>query len=165
MEKEIWKDVPSLIGYQASNMGRVRSLDRLSVNGRRLKGKILNQHRGTNGYLHVGITNHSHKSVHVLVAMAFLDHVPCGHKLIVDHYPDKDVNNNKLSNIRIATTRENHSSRPNTSSKYVGVTWYGKTNRWRATIRINGKQVHLGTFTKEIDAHNAYQKKLKEISK
>jgi hypothetical protein len=38
-------------------------------------------------------------------------------------------------------------------------------SKWRALINIKDKQIYLGTFTNEIDAHNAYQKKLKEISK
>ncbi|MBN8199186.1 NUMOD4 domain-containing protein [Cytobacillus pseudoceanisediminis] len=38
---EVWKDIDGYEGiYQISSMGRVRSIDRLSRNGRRLKGKI-----------------------------------------------------------------------------------------------------------------------------
>lgn len=38
--KEIWKDVIGYEGlYQVSNYGRVKSLERLSTNGRCLKGK------------------------------------------------------------------------------------------------------------------------------
>ncbi|WP_235808609.1 NUMOD4 domain-containing protein, partial [Lacticaseibacillus paracasei] len=40
-EKEIWKDIKNYEGlYQISNLGRVRSLDRVDLQGRRLKGKV-----------------------------------------------------------------------------------------------------------------------------
>ncbi|WP_235808608.1 NUMOD4 domain-containing protein, partial [Lacticaseibacillus paracasei] len=38
---EIWKDIEGFEGlYQVSNMGRVRSLERVDAQGRRLKGKV-----------------------------------------------------------------------------------------------------------------------------
>ena len=37
--EEIWKDVVGYEGYyQVSNLGRVRSLDRIASNGRKIKG-------------------------------------------------------------------------------------------------------------------------------
>lgn len=163
MEKEIWKDIPQYEGYQASSLGRIRSIDRevRHHTGSTFirKGKVLSQNLDTR-YLRVCIFGGA-KRVHQLVAMAFLGHVPNGHKLVVDHYPDKTTTNNKLSNIRLVTQRENASS-VRGFSKHTGVGLKG--SKWRATIRVNGKQIFLGSFTNEIDAHNAYQKKLKEIS-
>ena len=49
------------------------------------------------------------------------------------------------------------------NSKYVGVSWDKQKSKWVSQIRINKKKVFLGRFDLEIDAHNAYQKKLKEI--
>ena len=167
MEKEIWKDIPQYEGqYQASNLGRVRSLDRVVVNSngivRSLKGKVMKQSCG-GGYLQVALNSKRTKRVHQLVAMAFLGHVPCGHKLVVDHMDD-DKHNNKLSNLKIDTNRGNLSRRGG-SSKYVGVTWCKPNKKWRAQIRVGGKGYALGYFTNEIDAYKAYQKKLKEILK
>ncbi|HDC3361961.1 TPA: AP2 domain-containing protein [Staphylococcus aureus] len=42
----------------------------------------------------------------------------------------------------------------NSSSKYKGVRLY--KNKWRASITINGKRIHLGSFDKESDAAKAY---------
>lgn len=166
MEKEIWKDIPQYEGYQASSLGRIRSIDRevRHHTGSTFirKGKVLSQSLGGGNYLRAGILGGS-KHVHKLVAMAFLDHVPCGHKLVVDHYPDKTTTNNKLSNLRVTTQRENTSSKRG-SSKYTGVSLKSPNGKWRATINVGGKDIFLGSFTNEIDAHNAYQKKLKEIS-
>jgi hypothetical protein len=36
-------------------------------------------------------------------------------------------------------------------------------SKWVSQIRINKKKVFLGRYNLEIDAYNAYQKKLKEI--
>ena len=39
---EIWKPVVGYEGlYECSNLGRVRSLDKITADGRRIKGKIL----------------------------------------------------------------------------------------------------------------------------
>ena len=42
-------------------------------------------------------------------------------------------------------------------SKYKGVSWYKKTEKWIAGIRIDGRLKHLGYFTSEEDASQAYQ--------
>ena len=88
MMEEIWKDIEGYEGiYQVSNLGRVRSLDRLVpaacalskgnqvVNYLR-KGVILKQHiAGKSGYQYVGLSigdKPKYYSVHRLVARAFI---------------------------------------------------------------------------------------------
>jgi hypothetical protein len=44
------------------------------------------------------------------------------------------------------------------SSKYKCVYWVKNANKWRSQITINGKKKHLGYFTSEEEAHEAYQK-------
>jgi alkyl hydroperoxide reductase subunit AhpF len=96
--------------------------------------------------------------------MAFLGHVPNGQKLVVDHI-DGDKLNNNLNNLQVITNRENTSKdRSGGTSKYVGVSWSKQNKKWKAQIRIDGKQIYIGHFTNDIDASQAYQKKLKEIS-
>jgi hypothetical protein len=51
------------------------------------------------------------------------------------------------------------------SSKYKGVCWDKYHNSWRVQITINGKQVQLGHFSKEEDAHAAYEKERERINK
>ena len=48
------------------------------------------------------------------------------------------------------------------SSQYKGVCWYKSTNKWISYIKINGKTKHLGLFTSEEEAYEAYQNALKE---
>ena len=163
MTKEIWKAVPGYDGYEASNLGRIRSLDRISIKGSRVKGKVLKPNLVGKGYLQVCINTTKNVYVHQLVAMAFLGHVPNGHKMVVDH-KDEDKTNNNLNNLQVITNRGNLSRRGGGTSKYVGVHWSKRHKKWIAQITIDGKRV-VRYFTNEIDAHNAYQKKLKEISK
>lgn len=48
-------------------------------------------------------------------------------------------------------------------SDYKGVTWNKQANKWKALITINGKQKYLGTYETQLDASEAYEKKLKEL--
>ena len=48
------------------------------------------------------------------------------------------------------------------SSKYTGVSWRKRENKWVANIKINGKLKHLGLFTVEEEAAEAHQNALKE---
>jgi hypothetical protein len=160
--KEIWKDIPNYEGrYMVSNRGRAKGL----------KG-ILSTYVGNTGYIKLKIYKPRQKGVkrvtinicmHQLVAMAFLDHVPCGNKIVVDHI-DNDKTNNNLNNLQLISNRENTSKdKKGGSSKYVGVYWDKPSKKWKAQIYINGKSKHLGYFTNEIDASNAYQDALKNI--
>jgi hypothetical protein len=82
----------------------------------------------------------------------------CPKGLQVDHINHNGIDNRR-SNIRIATARQN---RQNTSlqnsntSGYKGVNRDG--NKWRATIRAEGKRINLGRFKEKIDAAIAYNK-------
>ena len=53
--KEVWKDIPEFEGYyQVSNLGRVRSLDRIIRDGRnKFKGSIMKLTLDKKGYLRV----------------------------------------------------------------------------------------------------------------
>jgi len=171
MSEEILKDVKGYEGlYKVSNLGRVKSLDRrvVSRGGTRLvKGKLLKNNLDHYGYLNVTLSNSGKtttKKVHKLVAIAFLNHTPCGSELVVNHI-DINKTNNNVENLEIVTTRENSNQKHlKSSSKYVGVHWKKSRNKWQSTIRINGVKKHLGSFDCEIEAHQAYQKALKEIS-
>lgn len=96
--------------YQVSNLGRVRSLDRLLIhkNGYRhfKKGKVLKPSIGTTGYYHVNLCKNGHKSakIHRLVANAFL--TPACNKTYINHI-DGNPLNNKSDNLEWCTQKEN----------------------------------------------------------
>ncbi len=174
IEKEIWKDIPGYEGYyQASNLGRVRSLDRTVTfsNGydRFYKGRIIKGNINEGGYrqtaLGVNGIGRNFKFSQI-IAMTFLGHEPNGHDLVVDHI-NGDKSDDRVENLRIVSHRANlstcfRSDRETLSSKYLGICFHNRDKKWQAQITINGKQKYLGSFKTEIEAHNAYQKALKQ---
>ncbi|MFT8488006.1 NUMOD4 domain-containing protein [Oenococcus sicerae] len=111
MQVEIWKDIPGYEGlYQVSNLGRVKSFDRLIVRkqGNYLsKGKILKGFRQNNNYLIADLYNakiRRHYLIHRLVAQAFIPNP--------NHYPqinhkDENKSNNCVENLEWVTAKQN----------------------------------------------------------
>lgn len=157
---ESWKTIANYPDYEISNLGRVKSL-------KFKREKILKQTVDNTGYPTVClyISGFSKKiDVHKLVAIAFLNHVPDGYKLVVNH---KDFNkeNNNVKNLEIVTNRENSNLKHKKhSSKYTGVSWHKNQKKWASTIYINGKLKYLGSFNNEIEASNKYQETLSKLN-
>lgn len=65
---------------------------------------------------------------------------------------------NIKSNLRIVTPSQNNmNQKPNKrSSKYKGVSWRKDCKKWHSYIKINRKRKHLGYFTSEEKAAEAY---------
>jgi len=169
MKKEIWKDVVSYEKlYQVSDLGMVRSLDRVDSRGHKIKGKMLKPAYDGRGYLMVSLSlngNQKSRRVHQLVAEAFLNHVPNGYKLVVDHI-DNDRQNNNVENLQVITQRENLSKdKIGGTSEYIGVFFDSQNNKYKASCRHNGKSMHLGRFNTELEASEAYNNFLKTITK
>ena len=75
-----------------------------------------------------------------------------------DHRDGNGLNNQR-SNLRSCTTMQNQqSSRRKTTgtSKYKGVCWHRGERKWHSKIRVNKKQIYLGSFESEIVAAQAY---------
>lgn len=70
----------------------------------------------------------------------------------IDHI-DRDKLNNKISNLRLVTRRENANNRSivQRSSAHPGVS-RRKTGYWRAYAYRDGKYIHLGGFKTEQEA-------------
>lgn len=83
--KEVWKDIKNYEGlYQVSNLGRIKSLDRIvyqknsfgNIQKNIYKGKILSLFEDKDGYLRVNLKKDKKMKqygVHVLVANTFLN--------------------------------------------------------------------------------------------
>jgi hypothetical protein len=170
--EEIWRDIPNYEGYyQVSNLGRVKSVAK-KVQGksgslRSLSEKILRISKDDKGYPIICLTKQSKRkthAIHRLVAYAFLNHTPNGYKVIVDH-KDNNPENSKLENLQLISPRLNSSKdrfRKKHTSKYVGVSHHPATNKWRAKIYLDKKQIHIGLFDTEEDARKAYLTTLKK---
>lgn len=166
--EEIWKDIKGYESfYQVSNLGRVKSLERVLEFSRygnyRVKERILKPGINTGGYLHIGLHRAGVSKIghiHQLVAEAFLNHIPCGLKLVVNH-KNFIKTDNRVENLEIVTNRENCNLKHiKSSSIYVGVHWSRARNKWKSAIKFGTKQKHLGYYDSEYDAHLAYENAL-----
>ena len=168
---EIYKDIKGYEGlYQVSSLGNIRRLKSVvkckADFSRIVNERVLRSSGDGGGYLGVTLSKGSicnRFKIHQLVAIAFLDHTPNGHKLVVNH-KDFDKNNNSVKNLEIVTQRNNTNRKHlKSSSKYTGVSFDKQSNKWRADIRIKGKNKYLGLYFNESNAHLAYQQALKLI--
>ena len=71
----------------------------------------------------------------------------------IDHI-DRDPYNNRWENLRLATQLENSANRAGYGKYLKGVGKNGKG--FKASIRIDGKDYHLGTYKTEQEAHDRY---------
>ena len=150
--EEIWKDIDGYDGYyQISNLGRVKSL-------RGRNQRILKQNKTKLGYM--GISSSFNGSlkyflVHRLVAIAF---IRCKHEDYEVNHIDEDKANNFVENLEWVSHRRNINKSKNkrSKSKYPGVKFDERYNKWHSYCQINGRKKYLGSFDCEINAGNAY---------
>lgn len=108
--EENWKPIPGFPLYEASDQGRIRSVDRtVNSNGRGTylkKGCVLSSFE-QQGYRRVLLHKEGKPTaqlVHRLVYMAF--HGPC-EGMQVRHWPDRDRSHNTPDNLQIGTNSDN----------------------------------------------------------
>lgn len=125
----------SLVNSKARKIGAV--LGTISVDGYvviRFNGKIVPAHR-----------------------LAFLYMTGEWPPMFVDHI-DRDRTNNKWENLRLADwtiNNRNRSVQRNNTSGVVGVSWDKISNKWYATICVDGKMIGIGRYTLKEDAISA----------
>ena len=76
----------------------------------------------------------------------------------VDH-SNHDGLDNRRSNIRIATPKDNASNRTaklGKGSKFLGVCWHKGCGKWQVRISVGNKGTHIGMFACEVEAAKAY---------
>ena len=144
--------------YQVSNLGNVKSF-------KYGKERVLKQQNNGRGYLFVNLSKNGKvkkRKVHQLVAEVFLNHKPCGMKLVINHIDNNSVNNN-VNNLEVITQRENCMTHREGSSKYKGVSWDKRSNKWKVQIYIDGKGKYLGHFKNEKIASALYESELVKL--
>lgn len=111
MQKEIWLDAKGFKNYQVSNLGGVRTVDRMvvTINGITLFKKqiILKPSKNKSGYLYVKLFvngKRKHMLVHRLVGLTFLEN-PLN-KPQINHI-DCVKHNNCVENLEWTTNSEN----------------------------------------------------------
>ena len=147
---ELWASIDGYRNYEVSWWGRVRNID---------TSRILKPQSSGNGYLIVRLSKNGkakNHNIHQLVAREWVPNP--GEKRCVDHTDGSRTNNN-WENLRYATHSENSRNmkrHTDGSSIYKGVSYNKALNKWQATIHLNGKSKHLGVFTDDREAAEAY---------
>ena len=112
--EEVWKDIKDYNGYQVSNLGRVRTFNKITSSklykerhwkNRILKFKSKNYRTGYRVDLWKDGKPHS-LLVARLVAFTFYNEDINNHKLTVDHVDGNRFNNN-LNNLELVSLKEN----------------------------------------------------------
>lgn len=83
----------------------------------------------------------------------------------IDHRNNNSLDN-RLDNLREATRAQNARnvrSRSATGKGLKGAYWFKEDRRWFAQIRFRGKQIYLGRFDTEEEAHDAYVTEAKRL--
>lgn len=105
---EEWRAVPGYEGaYEVSNLGAVRSLDRVTDRGRRWKGRAMTPSPMRNGYLIVTLWKDGKQKsplVHRLVLAAFVGPAPDGCESL---HANGARDDNRLANLSWGTHAQN----------------------------------------------------------
>lgn len=118
------------------------------------KWRVMN----SRGKLYAGRLNYCSDTGHrkPIIMHRVIVNAPSG--FVVDHI-NGDTLDNRKNNLRICTHKENcrnSTKHIKATSKYKGVCKMQDCNRWRATIGVNGKTLHIGLYASEEDAAIAY---------
>jgi hypothetical protein len=85
---------------------------------------------------------------------------------LIDHI-DLNKSNNSICNLRLADLNQNkwnqNKANIKTTSKYKGVHWCKRDNRWIATICCRGKRKAIGYYKTEIEAAKRYNEQALKI--
>jgi hypothetical protein len=170
LEGELWRDVTGFSGYQVSNKGRVRSIDRIISVGkhkRKVDGMIMKLSDDKDGYkmvsFKIGESNKTYrKRVHRLVAEAFIEN-PNNYDCI-DHI-NGVRDDNRVENLRWCTVKMNsnyelalankseairNSYIKNPYLRQVRAETWGKSGRIKVEVFKDG--ISLGVFDSQTDA-------------
>lgn len=141
--QEVWKDIPGHEGYQASTLGRIRSIPReIKYDGgwvSKKNGRVLSPSPYRGGYLHLTLgRNGRNKKVHRLVALTFL---PNPNKLPEVNHKNFIKTDNRLENLEWVSSKQNIAHL---------LQHHGKTYKGKAVVGIKGEQVIR--FSSSVDA-------------
>lgn len=160
---EVWKQISNL-PYEISSLGKIRNL----------KGKVLKTYIQNSGYEQIKLNYqrlHIHKSIHRLVAEAFIAN-PLN-KIYVNHI-DGNKLNNTVNNLEWCTNSENilHArktglnpynkptlglklkprSKTAKQSQYLGVFWDNARQQWKAYVVFNKVKYLQKRYKSEYEA-------------
>lgn len=154
-DTEIWKNIKTFQGYQVSNFGNVRSLDRTRKGKNntlaKIKGKYLKLTKNKRGYLECRILNKD-KVIHRLVAEAFISNP--NNKPQVNHINGIKTDN-RVENLEWVTNSENqkHAYINGLKQPLIGEL-NPSTNLTNYKVSNIKKDYNLGKTIKDISKNN-----------
>lgn len=120
----------------------------------RPKHIIENKVNTSNGYCDVKFNRRMIK-YHAIVWILTNGNIP--ENFVIDHVDGNKINN-KVSNLRLVTQRENCQNKTmHRAGKLFGCSYHKHSQSWRAYIQIDGKMKYLGYYKTELEAHEAYK--------
>lgn len=148
---EVWKSVPGYEGfYEASNLGRVKTLSRWvpfkTGGGRQQKEKVMKLNRHDQGYRQVTLYKDGtrvNRFVHALVLQAFVGPCPEGMECCHDNGDRAD---NRLENLRWDTLASNQADRLIHGTDHRGER-QGSSKLTTADVRQIKKLLRRGVFS------------------
>lgn len=107
------------------------------------------------GYIKIAIAYRDYRAHHLAWMYS------CGRLPVVglDHI-NGQTTDNRISNLREATQKQNCRNRnmnKNNTSGFKGVSWHKRLAKWKAGLRINRKDIHLGYYATAKNAAIAYE--------
>ena len=123
---------------------------------------VANRKNNNNGYCQVGLNGGLVMYHNIIWILSTGKYIPSG--LVVDH-----INGNRLDsrmeNMRLVTDRiNNQNMEVHRDGKLVGCAFCKHAKRYKTKIQINSKQIYLGYFKTEQEAHRAYTTACKHIA-
>lgn len=120
----------------------------------RVRASDVAGHIAGGGYRYIGIDGRTYRA-HRLAWLYMAGEWP-PHE--IDH-KDRDPSNNRLCNLRAATRSQNIANcsvRSDNTSGIKGVSWCKVKRKWRASIQVGQKPLHLGYRGTKEDAAALY---------
>ena len=163
--EEIWRPVKGFEGYyEVSDLGRVRSIDRVVVdkNGRQQfkKGTLLKYRSDRQGYIVVALSikkHYTHKCVHTLVADAF---IPNPDNLPQVNHKDEVKSNNCVDNLEWCSAKYN-ANYGNRNKKIIETNI--KNGNWNPShIGLDKKELRRIFHKEWMENHPGYWKRFRK---
>ena len=115
---------------------------------------VQNKGNAKGGYCQVKFNGKNIRYHAVIWILLTGENIPKGYTL--DHINGNRVDN-RIENLRLVTQRENTQNRKeHRKGKLVGCYFKKLAGRYESKINIEGKQIYLGLYATEEEAHNAY---------
>ena len=117
-------------------------------------------HISVKGYIHIKYEGEIY-NVHRLIWKWWYGYDPEQ----VDHINGDKIDNriDNLRNVDNKTNCRNRTKQNNNTSGFTGVIWFEQTGKWRSQIKIDQRQIYIGSYDTPQEAKEARDEFIKEF--